>query len=81
MLHSCCYFCNFLKFQFMPCFVSYAGAVAPVLPVRETLRLVLLVVNVFFVEFYTFCGVLCFALILISVAPTLCFFVLSKIWG
>ena len=37
MLHSCCCFCNVLKFQFTPCFVSYVGAVAPVLPVQEPL--------------------------------------------
>ena len=33
--------------QFMSCFVSYVGVVAPVLPVQGTLQLVLPVVNAF----------------------------------
>ena len=37
------------------------GAVAPVLPVREPLQLVSLVVNIIFVIFGHFAGVLCLA--------------------
>ena len=40
----------------MPCFVSYVGAVAPVLPVWGSLRLVLLVVNTFLMIFTLFVG-------------------------
>ena len=79
MLHSCCCFCNVLKFQFTPCFVSYVGAVAPVLPVQEPLRLVLLVVNVSSTIFMLFVGFYAFAKILIFMAPTFCCFVLSKV--
>ena len=56
MLCLSCYFCNVLKFQFMLCFVSYVGAVAPVLPVRGPLRLVLLVANAFSMIFTFFVG-------------------------
>ena len=46
-----------LKFQFMSCFVSYVGVLAPVLPVWGTLRLVLPVTNAFLVIFMLFVGV------------------------
>ena len=56
MLCSSCCFCNVLKFQFISCFASYVGAVAPVIPVQGPLQLVLLVINAFLTIFTLFVG-------------------------
>ena len=59
MLCSCSCSWNISKFQFMLCFESCVGAVTPVLPACELLRLVLLVVNAF-CQIFALCGFLCF---------------------
>ena len=50
---SCCFY-NFQVSVYV-IFVSYVGVLAPVLPVRGVLRLVLFVTNAFFGDFYAFC--------------------------
>ena len=42
---ACCVFCNILEFVFYHMLSVCAGSVAPVLPVRDPLQLILLVVN------------------------------------
>ena len=54
-------FLQYLEFEFYHVLGECAGAVAPVLPVWEPLQLVLLVVNVIFIVFMPFGGVLCSA--------------------
>ena len=53
MLCSSCCFYNF-EVSVYVIFVSYVGVLAPVLPVQGVLRLVLLVANAFFGDFYAF---------------------------
>ena len=45
---ACCVFCNIIEFVFYHMLSVCAGSVAPVLPVREPLQLILLVVNSIF---------------------------------